>query len=178
MKMKKSLITTVILLGLFMSGCGASGDASNGNTSQSTAVAKEDVCSLLTTAEVSKLVGEAVNKGKLDTEHIYPHTSVCTWTSVKHDMPLLVLTYYLNASSHDLDYYAPPGNAVKKLKGSGNEAVVVLTSAQSLLEVIVRSGSNAILLMAPYLQAKEGGEKWKNEVKLTDLAADRAKGKL
>jgi len=175
--MKKSVIITAILLGLSMLGCGASGDASNGNASQSNAVAKEDVCSLLTTEEVSNLVGEAVNMGKLDTKHVYPHASVCTWTSVKHNMPRLVLTYYLNASSHDLDYYAPPGNAVKKLKGSGNEAVVVLTSAQELLEVIVRSGSNAILLMAPYLQAKWGSEKWKNEVKLTDLAADRAKGK-
>jgi len=179
--MKKSVLTAAILLGIFISGCGASGDSSEGKvTSKSTAVAKEDVCTLLTTSEVSKLVGEAVHDGKRDTKHTYPNTSVCTWTSVGHDMPLLVLTYNLHASSHDLDYYAPPldmGYRAKKLNSSGNESLAVLTSEKMLFEVIVRSGENAVLLTAPYLKAKEGSENWNSEVKLTDLAAQRASGK-
>lgn len=178
--MKKSLLTAAVLIGLSISGCGASGDASNGNASKSTTVVKEDVCSLLTTAEVSELVGEAVHDGKRDTKHTYPHTSVCSWTSVKHNMPRLILTYHFNDSSHDLDYHAPPldmGYAIKKLNGTSNEAIAVLTSKQNLAEVIVRSGDNVILLTAPYLEEKEGSKKWKDEVKLTDLAAERAKGK-
>ncbi|RRS31759.1 MAG: hypothetical protein P794_03110 [Epsilonproteobacteria bacterium (ex Lamellibrachia satsuma)] len=176
--MKKSVITAAaVLLGIAISGCGASGDASNGKSaSESSAVAKEDVCSLLTTAEVSQLVGEAVHNGKRDTKHIYPNSSACTWTSVSHDMPLLILTYNLHAASHDLDYYAPPGNAVKKLNSSPNEAIAVLTSKEELFEVIVRSGDNAVLLTAPYLTEKEGSPKWKDEVKLTEFAAKRAKG--
>ncbi|BAF72205.1 DUF3558 domain-containing protein [Sulfurovum sp. NBC37-1] len=173
--MKKSVITAAILFGMAISGCGASSDASNGSASKGSAVAKEDVCTLLTTAEVSQLVGEAVHDGKRDTKHTYPNSSACTWTSVSHDMPLLILTYNQHAASHDLAYYAPPGNAVKKLNSAPNEAVAVLTSKQNLFEVIVRSGNNAILLIAPYLKVKEGSDKWKNEVKLTDLAAERAK---
>ena len=179
--MKKSIVATAVLLGIFISGCGASGDASNEKAAaKSTGVAKEDVCTLLTTSEVSKLVGEPVHEGERDTKHTYPNTSVCTWTSVSHDMPLLVLTYNLHASSHDLDYYAPPqdmGNTVKKLNSSGNESIAVLTSKQTLFEVIVRSGDNAVLLTAPYLKGKEGNTYWQNEVKLAELAAQRASGK-
>ena len=179
--MKKSLLIPAVLLGIFISGCGASDDASNEKvTSKSTAVAKEDVCTLLTTSEVSQLVGEPVHEGKRDTKHTYPNTSVCTWTSVSHDMPLLVLTYNLRASSHDLDYYAPPqdmGYTVKKLNSSGNESIAVLTSKQTLFEVIVRSSDNAVLLTAPYLKGKEGSGNWKSEIKLAELAAQRASGK-
>jgi len=123
--MKKSVITAAVLLGISISGCGASGDTSGSN-----AMAKEDVCTLLTTAEVSQLVGEPVHDGERDTKHSYPNSSACTWTSVSHDMPLLILTYNQHAASHDLSYYAPPGNAVKKLNSAPNEAVAVLTSKE------------------------------------------------
>ena len=179
--MKKLFLTIAVLLGIFISGCGASGDASNGkDTSKNDAVAKEDVCTLLTTAEVSKLVGEQVHKGTRDTKHTYPNTSVCSWTSVSHDMPLLVLTYNLQASSKNLDYYAPPsdmGYTIKKLNNSGNESIAVLTSKQILFEVIVRSGENIVLLTAPYLKGKEGSKNWKNEVELAGFAAQRASAK-
>jgi len=179
--MKTHIVTTAILLGIFISGCGASGDSSDGKVpSKSAAVAKEDVCTLLTTSEVSQLVGEAVHDGKRDTKHTYPNTSVCTWTSVSHDIPLLLLTYNLHATSYDLDYYAPPldmGYSVKKLNSSGNESIAVLTSEKILFEVIVRSGDNVVLLTAPYLREKEGSANWNSELKLTELAAQRAGGK-
>ncbi|AKF24740.1 hypothetical protein YH65_04575 [Sulfurovum lithotrophicum] len=170
--MKKSVIITAILLGITISGCGASGDASNSN-----AIAKEDVCTLLTTAEVSNLVGEAVNEGKRDTKHTYPNASVCTWTSVSHNMPLLTLTYYLHTSAYALDHYALPGSQIKKLNGTSNEAIAVLGVNKKLSEVIARSGNNAVLLMSLSLESKEGSKNWNNEIKLTDLAAQRAEKK-
>ena len=175
--MNKIIIIAIVLLGIFISGCDASGDASNNkSTSGKVAVAKEDVCTLLTTAEVSKLLGEQVHAGERDTKHNYPNTSVCTWTSVSHDMPLLTLTYYLHTSDHDLDHYAPPSSPTRKLNTSKNESIVVLTSDQDLLEVIVSSGNNVVLLMAPYLKAKEGNVHWNNELDLANLAAERALG--
>jgi len=175
--MKKFTFTSVMLLALVFSGCGASDGKSS---SKNSAVAKEDVCSLLTIAEVSKLVGEKVHDGERDTKHIYPNTSVCTWTSVSKDIPLLLLTYNLHASSHELDYYAPPldmGYTIKKLNGSINGSIAVLTSKKSLFEVIVRSDDNAVLLTAPYMEEKEGSKPWNSEIQLAELAAERAKGK-
>ena len=175
--MKRIIVITAVLFGISISGCGASGDASNDKgVSKSVTVAKEDVCTLFTTLEVSKLVGEQVHAGERDTKHSYPNTSVCTWTSVSHDMPLLILTYYLHTSDYGLDHYAPPSSTTKKLNTLKNESIVVLTLDQTLLEVIVRSGNNVILLMAPYLKAKEGNSHWDNELNLANLAAERAKG--
>ena len=175
--MKGFTFTAAVLLGIAISGCGAS----DGKSSvKSASVKKDDVCTLLTTAEVSQLVGEKVHDGKRDTKHVYPNTSVCTWTSVSHDMPLLLLTYNLHAFSHKLDYYAPPldmGYTVKKLNGSTNESIAVLTSKKSLFEVIVRSGENTVLLTAPYMEEKEGSKHWNSEIQLANLAAKRAKGK-
>ncbi|WP_295419085.1 hypothetical protein [Sulfurovum sp.] len=175
--MKASTFTTAVLLAIAISGCGAS----DGKSSvENAAVSKEDVCTLLTTAEVSQLVGEKVHDGKRDTKHVYPNTAVCTWTSVSHDMPLLLLTYNVHTSSHKLDYYAPPldmGYTIKELNGSPNEAIAVLTSKKSLFEVIVRSGENTVLLTAPFLEEKEGSKLWNSEIQLAKLAAKRAKGK-
>jgi len=172
--MKRNILAAVFAA-IFIAGCGTAGDGADKKTvSKSSGVAKENVCTLLTTAEVSKLVGEPVHEGEMDTKHIYPTTSVCTWTSVSHDMPLLTLTYYLNTSSHDLNYYAPPSSSVEKLTIPKYESIAVLTSRHTLLEVIVRSGSNAILLMAPYLESKDGSTAWKSEVDLANLAAQRA----
>lgn len=170
--MKRAVISAVAILALFMSGCDTSG-----NEIKKSAVAKEDVCNLLTTAEVSNLVGEAVHDGKRDTKHNYPNASSCTWTSASHDVPLLILTYYLHTSSHPLDYYAPPGSQIQKLTGTSNEAIAVLGSNKSLSEAIARSGDNAVLLMALYLESKEGSKNWDTQVKLTDMAAQRAAGR-
>ena len=174
--MNRFTFTAVVLLGIVISGCGASdGRASEKNN----AVAKEDVCSLLTTDEVSKLVGKKVHNGERDTKHNYPNTSICTWLSVDHKIPLLLLTYNFHAASHELNYYAPPldmGYTVKKLNDAGNESIAVLTSKKSLFEVIVRSGDTVLLLTAPYLEEKEGSKTWNSEIQLANLAAERAKG--
>ncbi len=92
-------------------------------------------------------------------------------------MPLLILTYYLHTSSHPLDYYAPPESQIQKLTGTSNEAIAVLGSNKSLSEAIARSGDNAVLLMALYLESKEGSKNWDTQVKLTDMAAQRAAGR-
>ena len=175
--MKKFTFAVVVLLGITLSGCGASEDSSS---SKIASIAKDKVCTLLTTAEVTKLVGKKVLSGELETKHTYPNASVCTWKSAINKMPLLVLTYYLNASSHTLDYYAPPLGAeykIKKINGTKNESIAVVTSNKNnLFEVITRSGKNAILITAPFIEAKEGSKLWRYKVELANIAADRAKG--
>jgi len=194
--MKKNfqwLILSIMIF--FLIGCGGGGSDNNksiqnlqeNNLSDYSdiefqdGIEKEEVCSLLSEEEVSHLVGKSVNQGKLDTEHIYPHASVCSWTSKENGIPLLILTYYLNASSHSLDYYAPPQlgatkDIIKEQNGTANETITVATSKNTLYEVISRSGNNAVLLYLPYLEPKEGSKEWKEAITLSNQIANRAKG--
>jgi len=168
--MKKSLIVALIL-GLSISACGAS---------KNSGMYKEKVCSLLSTQEVTNLIGEEVNKGQRDTKHKYPNASSCIWTSAKNSMPRLILTYYLNASKKELKHYAPPQfgaqkDIIKKQNGTPNETITVATSDNDIYEVIVRSKDNAVLLMPLYLNTKGGSKKAKELINLANEVANRAK---
>jgi len=163
---------SLLLVAALTAGCGGRDSA---DAAQS-GVAKEEVCSLITTKEASALIGQAVHDGKRD-PHEYPNASSCIWTSVDKGLPVLILTYFQNASSHTLDYYAPVigGYTTEPLGGLSGDGVAVLTSEGVLAVVIMRSGRNAVLLTAPYQKGTKGDAAWNAEINLADIAARRAK---
>ena len=184
------ILSSSALAALFFIGCGGgsgtSGDnvvhssSVNSSSSSKSSIDKNDVCSFISTQEASQLVGQPVKKGELDTEHSYPNAAVCSWDSTQYGTPQLILTYYLGADSHTLDYYAPPGTTSENVSGWSDEALAVYSdnTSANLIEAIVRSGKNALLLMAPYVQAPRGSQKYTEWFSLADKAAQRAGGIL
>jgi len=169
--MKNKILIISAVLAFMFSGC-------NGDN-KTTGLAKDKVCSLLTAAEASTFIGKPLNAGKKD-KHNYPTASACVWTSKKTNMPELTLTYYINAKSKQLDYYAPPSNMMQtkvlKVDNTANETVVVVSNKNGhATEFIARSGNNAVLIMPPFVDIPKNSVKWKEGVKLINKIANRAK---
>jgi len=169
--MKKLFFSTILISALMFSGCN--------EDDKPTGLAKDKVCSLLTTAEVSTFIGKPLNAGKKD-KHNYPTASACVWTSKKTNMPELTLTYYIKAKSKKLEYYAPPSNMMQtkvlKVDKTENETIAVVSNKnEHAVEFIARSGNNAVLIMPLYIDIPKNSAKWKEAVVLVNKIANRAK---
>jgi len=169
--MKDKLLIAVVISTLMFNSC-------NGDN-KTTGLAKDKVCSLLTTVEASSFIGKPLNDGKKD-KHNFPTVSACVWTSKKTNMPELALTYYIKAKNKQLDYYAPPSNMmhtiVLKVDNTANETIVVVNNKnENAIEFIARSGNNVVLIMPPYTKIPKNSAKWKEAVELINKIANKAK---
>ena len=169
--MKRLFFLTVLISALMFSGCN--------EDDKPIGLAKDKVCSLLTTAEASAFIGKPLNDGKKD-KHSYPNASSCIWTSKKINMPELTLTYYIKAKSKRLEHYAPPSSMMQtkilKVDNSANETIAVTSNKnEHAVEFIARSNNNAVLIMPLYINIPKNSAKWKEAVELVNKIANRAK---
>ena len=169
--MKNKILIIAAISALMFSSC----DGDN----KTAGLAKDKVCSLLTTAEASNFIGKPLNDGKKD-KHTYPTASSCVWTSKKTNMPELTLTYYIKAKSKKLEHYAPPSNMMQtkvlKVGNSANETIAVVSNKnEHAVEFIARSGNNAVLIMPLYVKIPKNSAKWKEAVELVNKIANKAK---